>query len=312
MSAVLVLPLLAGCLSGESGQQSPADKPTAELKSQNTPPTISGTPPRAITIGQEYVFRPDTKDPDSDPLTFTIENRPSWASFNVKTGRLWGTPTLGDVGTYANILIRVSDSKESSSLSAFSIAVNNTKPGPQNAAPSISGTPPRAITTGQEYVFQPDAKDPDSDPLTFAIKNRPSWASFNAKTGRLWGTPTLGDTGTYANILISVSDGKQSSSLPAFSIAVASSALGSLTVSWEAPTTNADGSALTDLSGFKIYYGTVRDRDTLNNVVTIDNPSVNRFVVENLAPGTYFVAASAFNSRGMESERSEVSESVID
>ena len=214
IGAMLILPLLAGCLSGESGQQlPPADKPSAELKSRNAPPAVSGTPPRAIAMGQEY-------------------------------------------------------------------------------------------------VFQPDARDPDRDPLTFAIENRPSWASFNAKTGRLWGTPAPGDIGSYANIRISASDGKQSSSLPAFSIAVVSSALGSLTVSWEAPTTNADGSALTDLSGFKIYYGTVRD--TLNNVVTIDNPSVNRFVVENLAPGTYFVAASAFNSRGIESERSEASKGVID
>ena len=180
----------------------------------------------------------------------------------------------------------------------------------QNSPPAISGTPQRAITMGQQYNFQPNANDPDSDPITFAIENQPPWTSFDSGTGRLWGTPTLGDVGTYSNILVSVSDGDDTSSLQPFSIEVTSSALGSLTVSWQAPTTNEDGSVLTDLSGFKIYYGTVPD--ALSNVLTIDNPSVDTVVVDNLAPGTYYVAASAFNSRGVEGARSEVSTGVID
>ncbi|MEJ2478274.1 MAG: hypothetical protein P8Y40_12405 [Desulfobacterales bacterium] len=40
-----------------------------------------------------------------------------------------------------------------------------------NAPPSLSGNPPQSIAIGQTYAFQPDASDPDEDPLTFSIQN---------------------------------------------------------------------------------------------------------------------------------------------
>ena len=46
-------------------------------------------------------------------------------------------------------------------------------------------------------------------------------------------------------------------SLPAFSITVTQVGLGSMSLSWTPPTQNTDGSALTDLAGYKLYYGTV-------------------------------------------------------
>ena len=94
--------------------------------------------------------------------------------------------------------------------------------------------------------------DPDGDTLTYSIQNRPSWATFNTSTGRLSGTPTAAHAGSYANIIISVSDGAASASLPAFTITVAQPSTGSATLSWTAPTQNTDGSSLTNLAGFRI------------------------------------------------------------
>jgi hypothetical protein len=122
-----------------------------------------------------------------------------------------------DDGTYANIVISVSDGEFSASLSAFSITVNAVI---TNAPPQISGTPTTSIDAGGNYSFTPAASDPDGDTLTFSISNPPAWATFDTTTGSLSGAPTNADDGTYGNIVISVSDGELSASLPAFSITV--------------------------------------------------------------------------------------------
>lgn len=89
-----------------------------------------------------------------------------------------------------------------------------------NAAPQISGTPSTSVEAGSAYSFTPTASDPEGATLTYTISNRPSWASFIMSTGRLSGTPTAEHVGTSSNIVISVSDGELSASLPPFSIAV--------------------------------------------------------------------------------------------
>jgi hypothetical protein len=99
--------------------------------------------------------------------------------------------------------------------------------------------------------------------------------------------------------MISVSDGTASRSLPAFSITVNQTALGNVTLSWVAPTQNADGSPLMDLAGYKIYYGT--NSRSYDHEIRIDNPGITTYVVDNLVPDTYFFAATSFNSSGVES-----------
>ena len=180
----------------------------------NSPPTISGTPPTTATVGTAFTFTPTASDPDGGTLTFSITNRPSWATFTAATGRLQGTPASADVGTFANIVISVSDGSASASLPAFSITVSE----PPNRAPTITGTPPTAVLQGTAYTFTPTAADPDGDTLTFSIANQPAWAAFDTATGRLSGTPGAGDVGTTSGIVISVSDGSLSASLAAFAL----------------------------------------------------------------------------------------------
>jgi len=237
---------------GELSAALPAFSVTVENPNPNSPPQISGAPPTIAMVDQQYLFLPNASDPDGDDLTFSIANRPSWASFNATTGRLRGTPVEGDDGIYSNIEISVSDGKLSAALPAFSVTVENPNP---NSPPQISGTPPTSATVDQQYLFLPSASDPDGDDLTFSIVNRPSWASFNATTGRLRGTPVAGDEGIYSNIEISVSDTDLTASLPAFAITLAQAATGSVTLTWTPPTKNTDGSQLTDLAAYKIYYG---------------------------------------------------------
>jgi len=172
-----------------------------------------------------------------------------------------------------------------------------------NNAPTITGTPPKAVMSGNSYQFVPDATDADGDSLTLTVQNAPGWVSFDASSGRLSGRPTLVDVGVYSNIIVSVSDSMDSASLPKFGITVSQTALGSITVNLTAPTENMDGSALTDHAGYTIYYGS--SPGYYDEEIRIDNPSVTVYVVEELPSDTYYFAATAYNSSGNESPFSE-------
>lgn len=269
----------------------------------NRAPTISGTPATSVTAGNAYSFTPTATDPDGGTLGFTIQNRPSWASFDTATGRLSGTPSAA--GTFSNIIITVSDGRLTASLPAFSITVNQ----PSNSAPTISGTPATTASAGAAYNFQPTASDPNGDTLTFSIQNAPSWATFSTSTGRLSGTPTSANAGTFSNIIISVSDGTNRVSLPAFSITVAQATNGSATLSWTPPTQNTDGSTLSNLTGYRVVYG--RSSTSLDQLVQITNASVSTYTVSGLSSGTWYFAVKAYNSAGMESAVSNVGSKTI-
>ena len=175
-------------------------------------------------------------------------------------------------------------------------------PATGNTPPTISGTPVLEIAVGFTYRFAPNANDPDSDSLTFSIENLPGWAAFNTTTGQLTGTPTSGDVGTYDNIVVTVSDGNASTSLNRFSINVVAQGSGSVTLDWIAPTQNEDGSTLTDLAGYVIYYG-IRP-GIYEQSVPVDNPSVTTYVVEGLTANTYYFVVTAIDSQGDESRYS--------
>jgi hypothetical protein len=80
----------------------------------------------------------------------------------------------------------------------------------------------------------------------------------------------------------------------------AGSESGSVTLNWQPPTENADGSPLMDLSGYNIYVGT-SSSGYENREIRLDNPGSTAYVVENLGSGTYYFAATAFNGSGIES-----------
>jgi hypothetical protein len=182
-------------------------------------------------------------------------------------------------------------------------------PPSNNSAPSISGRPPTQVVAGQAYDFRPVASDPDGDTITFSIQNKPGWASFNTSTGRLSGTPTASQVRSYNNIVIGVNDGEASASLAAFGIDVVQAGNGAATLSWTPPTTRSDGSTLVDLAGYNILYG--RSSGSYSNRITLDNPGLTAYVIENLATGTWFFAMTAFDSKGLESSRSAEASKTI-
>ena len=178
-----------------------------------------------------------------------------------------------------------------------------------NARPTISGTPPRAVKVGERYSFTPAATDPNGDALRFSIASRPAWLAFDGTTGRLSGTASAADIGSFGGIVITVSDGRSSADLGPFTIDVTQYATGSVTLSWSPPTTNTDGSALTNLAGYRIYFG--KSPASLDESITIGSPGITRYVVDNLSPATWFFAMTSFTSSGSESVRSVVRSKAV-
>ncbi len=212
---------------------------------------------------------------------------------------------MQDAGNYPSIRISVNDGTDSTYLPAFSIRVNNL-----NRAPSITGSPATTTLAARRYSFTPSATDADGNSLTFSITNKPNWASFNTRTGALTGTPSIATIGDITrNISISVSDGQARKSLASFNIEVLGSANGSVTLNWTPPTENTDNSALSDLAGFKILYGTTSG--VYPNSIDIKNPSISSYVVENLSQNTYYFVITAYNSAGVSSAYSNVASKVI-
>jgi len=270
-------------------------------------PTIAGTPATSILSWHMYGFTPTAKGPSGYTLSFSISGKPSWASFNTKTGALTGMPETPNVGSSSTIVISVSDSAGRASLPAFTLKVM------PNIVPTVTGTPSTAATVGTPYSFTPKANEPDGDPLSFSVKNKPAWAAFSIATGSLSGTPTASNVGTYSNIVITASTGHASASLAPFSIVVkqpaSTGSTGAVTISWMPPTENTDGSALTNLAGYHIYYGT--SQSSLSHVINITNPGLATYVVSNLSAATWYFALASVNSKGVESPRTAVVSHVV-
>ena len=178
-----------------------------------------------------------------------------------------------------------------------------------NRPPVISGSPATTVVAGNAYAFTPAASDPDGQTLTFRISGAPSWTTFSTATGALRGTPGGANVGRTDGIVITASDGTNSVSLPAFSLSVVQAASGTATVSWQPPSQRTDGSALTNLAGYEIRYGT--SATLLDRTIQVNNAGLTRYVVEGLASGTWYFGVIAFDSARVGSDLSAVRSKTI-
>lgn len=84
---------------------------------------------------------------------------------------------------------------------------------------------------------------------------------------------------------------------------------GTATLSWTPPTQNTDGTALSNLAGYRIHYGTTPS--ALTQTIQLASAGASSYIVTNLAPGTYYFAMRAYTSGGTESANSNVVSKVV-
>jgi hypothetical protein len=114
-STAIILAIFGASVAQDSTHSSPR-APTL---------TLSGQPARIAPPSVFYNFSPTlvrTGAADSD-VSFSIENKPPWASFGRKHGTLYGVPRASDAGTYANIRITATDGSIVAGLQAFTLEV---------------------------------------------------------------------------------------------------------------------------------------------------------------------------------------------
>jgi hypothetical protein len=75
-------------------------------------------------------------------------------------------------------------------------------------------------------------------------------------------------------------------------------------VSWSPVTSTTTGMPLTNLGGFKIYFG--RSPAALTSVIDVPNPAALTYFVPDLLPGLMYFAVTAYISGGAESNLSEI------
>ena len=188
------------------------------LSDVNEVPKITSTAPTSASKNAAYTYNITSDDPDAgETLTITGTTVPSWLTLtdNGKgTATLSGTPNNTHVGDHT-IELQVKDADGAVATQSFTLKVKNT-----NETPTITGTPDTSFDEDTNYSFTPTANDADGDVLSFSIQNKPAWAKFDSTTGELSGTPDKGDLATTSNIVISVTDGTETVSLPGFNLSI--------------------------------------------------------------------------------------------
>jgi hypothetical protein len=84
---------------------------------------------------------------------------------------------------------------------------------------------------------------------------------------------------------------------------------GSVILQWTRPETNEDGSALTDLAGYKVYYG--KSESALELTIDVHDPTGSRIEIQQLDPGTWHFAITAYNQAGLESRKSAPVSTIV-
>jgi hypothetical protein len=85
----------------------------------------------------------------------------------------------------------------------------------------------------------------------------------------------------------------------------------SVTLNWTAPTTRADGTAisLSEIGGYILYYGT-SPTTTSSNAITISDSSATQYTLT-LPAGTYYFVICAVDASGTPGEKSAVLQKTI-
>jgi hypothetical protein len=106
---------------------------------------------------------------------------------------------------------------------------------------------------------------------------------------------------TTSTVATTPASGTNNSSTVAKTATPVTTVNGVATLDWLPPTQNSDGSALTNLAGYTVYYGT--SPDNLSQSVKVTNPGLTAYAVTGLSSGTWYFAVTSYSAEGVESNR---------
>ena len=164
----------------------------------NSAPAISSADTDTASIGTLFNYTLTATDADGDTLTYQASLLPAWLTFDAAIAELSGTPPAGSAGDY-QVTLAASDGMNSTPVFlTISIA---------NSAPVITSAAGNNGVIGSAYSYTLTANDAYADTLIYSSVTLPAWATFDAASGALTGTPT---TAGDSEVELSVSDGEAS------------------------------------------------------------------------------------------------------
>ena len=127
-----------------------------------------------------------------------------------------------------------------------------------------------------------------TSPAAVSCQASGGWSGTKAASG----TQTLPAISTTTNYTLTCSWGGDSARL-----------------SWNAPATNTNGTVLSDLTGFRVVYGT--SATALNQSQSINDVTARTATVSALTPGTWYFAVRAVSAQQRESADSNVAQKTV-
>lgn len=173
-------------------------------------------------------------------------------------------------------------------------------PGPGEPAPPPEQTPPDdgdADTPPSVTFAASDDAVPSggSTTLTWSSQHADSCAASGGWSGSrpVQGNASVGPLNGATTFTLTCS-GAGGSSVAMLSVSVE----GVVSLAWQPPAENEDGSPLTDLSGYRIYYGSFSR--SYNDTITVNDAGATQWDMP-LSSGEYYIAMTAFDAAGNES-----------
>ena len=171
-------------------------------------PEIEPIGDKVVSVGAVLQFTVEASDQDEgDVVTLGVANLPDGATFNAQTGLFRFQPTEGQVGEHVVTFTARDDGNPSrSDEEVVTITVQRT-----NQPPVVTSTAPTSAQSGQQYVYDIEATDPDGDTLRFRLRggnNNPPGAQINQTTGVVTWTPDDEFSGEVVNFSVLVDDGE--------------------------------------------------------------------------------------------------------
>lgn len=151
----------------------------------NNPPTITSTPTTLGVVNQAYQYQMVATDPDGDHLTYSLVQGPTGATFDANGLFTWANPSLGE----HIVKLAVSDGQAQMEQS-YTLVI--TDKAVINMPPQIVSDPAKDAVTGNSFIYQLVATDPDGDLLIYGMEQGPNGASIDSSGLFVWDKPVQG------------------------------------------------------------------------------------------------------------------------
>ena len=210
-------------------------------------PSITST--KMTNAIQDLPYRYDivAKDPDVDPLTYSLDTAPAGMTIDAASGLIQWTPDNSQIGDHV-VIVRVEDPGKLWDTEVFIVRVVNI-----NDPPAITSAAVTTATHDVPYLYDVGATDPDNDLLIYSLDASPTGTTIDPISGLIQWTPDDSQIG-YQDLTVRAEDSDKLFDTQSFTVSVTN--LNGTVVAQVAASSD---DAHHDTGGWPFYSDTARD-----------------------------------------------------